>query len=269
MSILKGKILSISEKIPLPIFLAIIAAVFVIAVIVVISIHVHNKSKAKKRRNTAWRMRSNFGDSGYRSEILNSLPAEEQLDFSNLYRKLDNLQSFINQNKKQLESLEYQATDYIEKKIHDSQNQVRNKWNYLKNKRDFHHCICVHYASFTLANSIKRQQENIKEIYVKYKKECDQLAEQINFLNRQIINSNGQKKYEYMQQHKAYCIRHQRLSKLKNVFASRNTQYLQMVKEQNAYTKQCREYIISNFGEKGRAWGERLKQRKADLIGNS
>lgn len=269
MAVLGERISSISERIPLPIFLAIVAVAFVMAVIIVISIHVHNESKERKRRKAVRRIRSDFGDSGYRSEILNSLPAQEQLDFSNLYRRLDELQSFIDQNKRQFESLESQAIDRVEKKIKDSQNQIRNKWNYLKNKRNFHHCICVHYASFTLADSIKRQQENIRNVYVKYKKECDQLAGQIEFLNLQIVNSNGQKKYEYMQQHKACCTRHQRLSKLKNVFAARNTQYLQMVKEQNAYTKQYREYIISNFGEKGRIWGERLKQRKADLIGNS
>lgn len=97
----------------------------------------------------------------------------------------------------------------------------------------------------------------------------DKLSEQINFLNRQIANATGQKKNEYMQQHKECCTRHQRLSKMKNVFGARNTQYLQKVKEQNAYTKQCREYIISNFGEKGRAWGERLKKRKVDLVGDS
>lgn len=269
MVVIRRIISSIAEKIPMSILFISISIVLVIVVIVAISIHVHNKSKAGKRKKKVQRIRSGFGDSSYRSEILNSLPAEQRLDFSNLYHRLDELQSFINQNKIQLESLESQKISDIEKKIQDSTNQIRNQWNCLKNKRDFHHCICIHYASFTLADSIKRQQENIRDVYVKYKEECDQLARQIDFLNRQIANSNGQKKYEYMQQHKVCCTRHQRLSTLKNVFADRNTQYLQRVKEQNAYTKQCREYIIRNFGERGRIWGERLKQRKADLIGNS
>ena len=38
----------------------------------------------------------------------------------------------------------------------------------------------------------------------------DKLSEQINFLNRQIANATGQKKNEYMQQHKECCTRHQR-----------------------------------------------------------
>lgn len=95
----------------------------------------------------------------------------------------------------------------------------------------------MHYASFTLADSIKREQENIRDVYVRYKMECDQLSKQINYLSQQIESSNGRQKYEYMQQHKAIYKKRQRLSKLKNVFAARNAQYLKKVKEQNAYTK--------------------------------
>ena len=53
---------------------------------------------------------------------------------------------------------------------------------------------------------------------------------------------------------------------LKNIFGSRNTQYLNKVKEQNKITMEYREYIIRNFGQKGRAWGQRLKKRKLDQI---
>lgn len=49
----------------------------------------------------------------------------------------------------------------------------------------------MHYASFTLADSIKREQENIRDVYVRYKMECDQLSKQINYLSQQIESSNG------------------------------------------------------------------------------
>lgn len=269
MSGLKESLFGISEKIPVPLQWVTVVAIIVFIIIVAILINVHAGSKARKRRKADRKIKSDFGDVSYRREILNSLPAEEQLDFSNLYRRLDELQTYVEQGKRQLELQESQAVDIIERKIQDSQNQITYKWNCHKKKKDFYHCICVHYASFTLADSIKRQQESIRDVYVKYKTECDQLSRQIDCLSRQIANSSGQKKYEYMQQHKACCTRHQRLSKLKSIFAAKNTQYLQKVEEQNAYTKQCREYIISNFGEKGKIWGERLARRKADLIGNS
>lgn len=261
MATLKVDLLNILKKFPIP-FHPVIA----IVVIVLVMIIIHSIIKSRKKRRSDHRIKSDFGERSYRNEIVNSLPEVEQLDFSNLYSRLDELQSFVSQGKSQLELQQAEAIDSIDRKIQDSQNQIRNKWNYQKKKRDFYHCICVHYASFTLADSIKREQENIRDVYVLYKKECDQLSKQINYLSQQIESSNGRQKYEYMQQHKANCDKHQRLSKLKNVFAARNAQYLEKVNEQNAYTKKCREYIISNFGAKGRAWGQRLERRKADLI---
>lgn len=52
-----------------------------------------------------------------RREILRALPVEKQLDFSNLYCRLDELQGGIDQNKRQFEVLESQAIDCVEKKI--------------------------------------------------------------------------------------------------------------------------------------------------------
>ena len=261
MATLKADLLNILKKLPIPFFLAI-----TIVAIVLIMIIIHSIIKSRKKRGTTHRIKSDFGERSYRKEILNSLPEAEQLDFSNLYSRLDELQSFVSQGKRQLELQKSETVDSIDRKIQDSQNKIRNKWNYQKKKSNFYHCICVHYASFTLADSIKREQENIRDVYVRYKMECDQLSKQINYLSQQIESSNGRQKYEYMQQHKAIYKKRQRLSKLKNVFAARNAQYLKKVKEQNAYTKKCREYIISNFGAKGRAWGQRLERRKADLI---
>lgn len=261
MTILKERLSDILDKTPVLIFLIIVLVVIVLIVL-------QRITRSKKGRIPDHRIESDFGEKSYRNEILKSLPEVDQLDFSNLYHKLDELQSLVYQGKSQLELQTSETLDIIDRKIQDSQNQINNKWNHQKKKLDFYHCICVHYASFTLADSIKREQENIRGIFVQYKKECDRLAEQIDYLSQQIDSSKGKKKYEYMQQHKANCKKHQRLSKLKNVFASKNTQYLQIVKDQNAYTRQYRKYIIKNFGEKGRMWGKRLEKRKADLIQN-
>lgn len=198
MATLKADLLNILKKLPIPFFLAI-----TIVAIVLIMIIIHSIIKSRKKRGTTHRIKSDFGERSYRKEILNSLPEAEQLDFSNLYSRLDEFQSFVSHGKRQLELQQAEAIDSIDRKIQDSQNQIRNKWNYQKKKRNFYHCICVHYASFTLADSIKREQENIRDVYVRYKMECDQLSKQINYLSQQIESSNGRQKYEYMQQHKA------------------------------------------------------------------
>lgn len=231
MTAIKESLLNILKKIPISFTFLILAAVIVFVIIVIIVIRVHNSSKARKRRNKIRKMKCDFGDSCYRNEILSSLPKGEQLDFSNLYRRLDELENFVNQGKRQLELQEYKAIDSIDRKICESQNQIRDRWNYQKKKSDFYHCICVHYASFTLADSIKRQQENIRDVYVKYKMECDQLSKQIDFLSRQIANSNGQKKYECMQQHKANCKKASETFKIKKYIC-------------------CKKYTVSAKGER-------------------
>ena len=242
---------------------------FGILIIILSSIYLKRKANVRKQRIASRRIRSNFADSNYRTEILRALPKEAELDFTNLYYQLDELQHFIDQSKNQLESLESHVMLRTEKKIQELGNLIKHKGDYLKSKMDFHHCICVHYASFTLANNIKRQQENIRDVFVKYKKECDKISEQIAFLNRQIANSNEKKRYEYMRYHKEYCAHHQRLSKIKNIFGAKNAQYLQMVKEQNKCTEKYRNYIVNNFGKGGRSWGKRLMRRKLDLLRTS
>ena len=88
------------------------------------------------------------------------------------------------------------------------------------------------------------------------------MSMEINKLNKQIDNAKGTYRYTLMQQHKELCNQHQRASKIKGIFGSRNTQFLNMVKEQNNKTREYREYIINNFGIKGKQWGEKLKNRK-------
>lgn len=256
---LTERLLNELEKIP------ILCSVIIIAVVVAF-VAAYRIIRSGKKQIKEHRIQSDFGEKNYRNEILSFLPEAEQLDFISLYHQLDELQSFVNQGEKQLELQKSETLDNIDKKIQDSQDQIKNKWNFQNGKMDFYYCICVHYASFTLADSIKREQENIRNIFVEYKEKCAQLAEQIEYLGMQIEASKGKRKHEYMEQHRANCKKHQRLSKLKSIFASKNALYLQKVKEQNIYTSECRKYIIKNFGAKGRGWGERLEERKADLI---
>lgn len=100
------------------------------------------------------------------------------------------------------------------------------------------------------------------------KKLCDQYSEDINSLNARIQKSSGSKRYELMKSHKDICEKHKRVSQMKSMLGARNTQYLNMVKEQNIKTAHYRDYIIANFGAKGRAWGRRIQKRKMDQIRN-
>lgn len=235
----------------------------IIIVTVIISI-ISSKRKHRKNKNNSYS--SSFGGQSYQNSILNSLPYEDRLDYTNLYNKIDRIQNIINVNKISLDEQKSEAIDSIQAKVTDSQIHIENHWRKLKQKKEFYHCIGLHYASFTLADKIKREQESIREVFVKLKYECDRLSVEIDKLNIKIQNTRGTHRYELMQEHKKLCNQHQRASKLKGVFGSRNTQFLNMVKAQNDRTRQYRDYIINNFGAKGKQWGDRLRKRKMDQV---
>lgn len=220
------------------------------------------KSYKKKDNNC----HLDFGDSEYQGQILNALAANERLDFSNLFIRLNELKNLSRTLSSHLYTQQNDAYDSFDKKIREVQSQIVNKWEVLNNKRNFYNCIGLHYASFTTADIYKRTQETIRDAFVRMKKECENLQNKIQSLNTRITSAHGQIRYEMMLEHKQTCETHKRATQMKNLFAQRNAQYLEMVKKQNAVTKKYREYIINNCGRKGRDWGRRLAKRKMDQV---
>ena len=220
----------------------------------------------KRKQYKKNRQIKQWTDTDYQRNILESLPEDVRFDYSHLYDSIGEIYSMANRYQNALDIQKAEAADSIHRKIIESQRQIQQKWIYIQGNKDFYRYIGLHYASFTLADSIKKEQEVLRDAFVKAKMECDRLSTEIDSLNKAIPNARGNRKYELMQQHKNLCSRHQRISQLKNIFGSRNTQYLNKVKEQNKITMEYREYIIRNFGQKGRAWGQRLKKRKLDQI---
>lgn len=183
----------------------------------------------------------------------------------NIFKTQLNLQSMMNTDlNRQRADVESQIDDQIK----EAQAEIEINWHRQQQKKEYYRCIGVHYASFTLANSIKREQEKIRDSFVHTKKTCDQYSDCIDSLNISIQKSSGSKRYELMGRHKDTCEKHKRMSKMKGMLGARNTQYLNMVKEQNIKTAHYRDYIIANFGAKGRAWGRRIQKRKMDQIRN-
>ncbi|MBQ2970953.1 MAG: hypothetical protein IJE16_00210 [Ruminococcus sp.] len=239
---------------------------FVFAIIVLIIIICIICFKRNKRIHKSNVYFTSFGGQAYQDSILNSLPHEDRLDYTHLYNKIDRIQNIVNDNQIVLGKQKSEAIDSLQTKVLDSQIYIDNYWRRLKQRKDFYHCIGLHYASFTLANKIKREQECIRATFVTLKRECYDLSIKIDELSREIKVAQGKRRYELMQEHKRLCVQHQRASKLKGIFGSRNTQFLNMVKAQNKKTGNYRDYIIKNFGIKGKNWGEKLRKRKLDQI---
>lgn len=233
-----------------------ILALVILIVFIAIIKHIINL----KRKHRVTNHTPNFEEKNYQDNIIQALPYNDQLDYSNLYNKLKSINNTIDHYNNTIKNQKTDAIDSIKSKVIDSQLYIDNYWKTQKQKKDFYHCIGLHFASFTLANSIKREQENIRDAFVKTKVECDRLSNEIERLNILIEKAHGPYRYNLMQQHKELCSQHKNLCELKGIFASRNTQYLNMVKAQNIKTKNYRNYIINHFGRKGRQWGEKLKK---------
>lgn len=256
--------LRLEEKIcaiPHWVWIAIIAIALLFVVRKWIGRYKRNNSKDAQKAGAL-----NFGEKGYGDEILKSLPEDARLDFNHFYNKLNELQHSIDKYQSALDLQKTEAANDLNRRIAESQLQIERRWKSLEKKGNFYHYICLHYASFTLADSIKREQEILRSAFVQAKNKCDILSEEIRRLNQEIPNAHGARRYELMQRHKQLCEQHKRTSKLKGIFGSRNTQYLNMVKVQNKKTSWYREYIIHNCGARGRAWGKRLKKRRMDQI---
>lgn len=197
-----------------------------------------------------------------RGEILQSLSNEARLDYSHLYQKLDEVQSLVESYGRNLDWQRIDAQDSIKNKIQESQIQIDNHWRYNKAKRAYYQCIANHYASFTLADTIKSDHDALCIVYKDVGRECKKLAGIINELNIKISNSHGAERQKLMLLHKQTCKQHQRACRCRSLLGTRKDEFLAKLHAQNRKTEEYREYIIKNFGAKGKAWGERLKQRK-------
>lgn len=207
-----------------------------------------------------------WNNSNYENSILEALPEDTRFDYSHLFELLDEINRMASQYQDCLDAQKVEAADSIQQKIKESSAQIEQKWRKLQKNKNFYHCIGLHYASFTLANNIKKEQEVLRSAFVNAKRESERLGEEIEELNKAIPNARGQRRYEMMQQHQKKCVQHKRVCQMKSIFARRNTEYLDQVKAQNRITKEYRDYIVHNFGRRGAAWGKRLQRRKLDQI---
>lgn len=207
-----------------------------------------------------------WDDTDYESSILEALPEDTRFDYSHLFDSIDEISRMACSYQDCLDAQKIDAADSIQRKIIESSVQIEQKWRKLQKSKDFYHYIGLHYASFTLADSIKKEQEVLRSSFVNAKRESERLGAEIEELNKAIPNARGQRRYEMMQQHQKKCAQHKRVCQMKNVFGRRNAEYLDQVKTQNRITREYREYIVHNFGRRGASWGQRLQQRKLDQI---
>lgn len=207
-----------------------------------------------------------WNDTDYENSILAALSETSRYDYSHLFETIDEINRMASRSKTYLDVQKIEAADSIQQKIRESSEQIEQRRRKLQRNKNFYYYIGLHYASFTLANSIKKEQEVLRSAFVNAKIESERLGTEIEKLNKAIPNARGQRRYEMMQQHKKMCVQHKRVCQLKGILGRRNAEYLAQVKEQNRITREYREYIVHNFGRRGVTWGQRLQRRKLDQI---
>lgn len=188
----------------------------IIAVVIIVIIFIAVKIKSAHDADSTFE-KQEFGGQAYKQTVLDSVPEYYRLDYSNLLDKIDSLNRGTNRIIATMDEQEIAAIDSINSRINESQNKINTHWNSLQQRRNFYYCIGVHYASFTLANKIKREQEQIRDSFVKLKNQCDSLGKEIDRLSNLINTSHGSKRHELQKQHNAARSKHQKLCKLKNI----------------------------------------------------
>jgi hypothetical protein len=116
-------------------------------------------------------------------------------------------------------------------------------------------------ASHLLANSLKEEQQKIKDAFVECKRRQNVLTSQIEIAQRRQEKSHGEQRYRLSKEIGDLCKIHQNISKWKSFIGSLNTKYNEHVTSQNMKTAKYRDYIAESFGTKGQRWKERCHQR--------
>ena len=200
----------------------------------------------------------------YKKEVYRAIPTSLKADFDRLDKLLNELEH---------QTLSY-STDLFEQKestlhaftakVDQAERIISACWSRQQRKQDFYYCIALHYASFTLANKIKQEQQKVKDSFVAVKKKVDSYSEEIEQQNKTIPQNRGQGRQRMMQQHSELCKQHKRLCVLKNNMGRINSEYHKKLDNQNRETGVRRDYIIQNFGIRGRRWGAKLARNKRD-----
>lgn len=79
---------------------------------------------------------------------------------------------------------------------------------------------------------------------------------------------SGKQKSDVSQEIENYCKTHKSIPTLASRIGAINIQYNWRVSQQHMETAKRRDYIASNFGERGRRWKERMHQRALIRKGN-
>lgn len=205
----------------------------------------------------------NYGldDNQYREYVYHSVPKDFKPYLQQILNSIDEIKELERRNSVELSQASYNAMLEVYNKADEVEKKIKEYWNSSKFNKDFSYYIGLHYASHLLGNAVKQEQQIIKNSFVKCKNEQKKWADQIENLKYRQQRVSGKQKSAISQEIGNCCKAHKRISTLASQIGAINTQYNQRVSQQHMETAKRRDYIASNFGERGRRWKERMHQR--------
>ena len=195
-------------------------------------------------------------------ELISELPRDEQLDYTHLFDALDSLEDLIDSYSDDIYREQANVEYEIRHKVQETSEKIRYRWQSQAQRKRYRECLALHYASFTLADSIHEQMKKVGSMYNQIKVMNSDLGRQIDDLSNQISNRAGSV-VDLKRQHKGLCDKRHQISQIQKVYGANLKDYNSKLENQNALTAQYRDYIGTNFGAQGRAWLDRLNKRKA------
>lgn len=182
---------------------------------------------------------------------------------------IDKINSLEQKNRSELNQASYNAMVEIYNKANELEKKIKEYWNSNQFNKDFSHYISLHYASHLLGNAIKQEQQIIKNSFVQCKNQQKAWGDKIENLKYRQERATGKQKSEISQEIANCCKAHKQISTLASQIGATNTKYNQRVSQQHMETAKRRDFIATNFGERGKRWKERMHQRALNRKGQN
>lgn len=233
----------------------VLIGIAVVVIIIVFLIVIGSRSNETEDGNY------DLDNNQYREYVYRSVPKDFKPYLQQILNSIDEIKILESKNSSELNQTSYNAMIEVYNRANEVEKKIKEYWNSSQFNKDFSYYIGLHYASHLLGNAVKQEQQIIKNSFVKCKNEQKKWADQIESLKYRQQRASGKQKSDISQEIGNCCKAHKRISTLASQIGAVNTQYNQRVSQQHMETARRRDYIATNFGERGRRWKERMHQR--------
>ena len=233
-----------------------IIGLIILIIIIIIAIYQGKKNSGKDKD-----FYNLNNDKKYRNGIYRQISLDFKPYIVTIFNNIDDLNDKVLKTTSEITQAQYDAMLDIFRSADKINRIINDYWNSTRFNKDFSYYISLHYASHMLANSLKSEQQNVKEAFLECKKRQDSIGRKIEHKKVQQKNTRGKQQSHITKEIGELCNYHKSISIWKSHMGKLNSKYNQRVTDQNIITGKYRDYIADNFGKRGRNWRDRCRRR--------